>query len=61
MTTMIECAFGASQKHILRFNFFFFLAEMFDFFQIHKFYFLATLSLKIGHTVLFIYLKIILL
>ena len=59
---MIKCAFGASQKHILRLKFFFFFwAEMVDFSQIHKFHFSATFSLKMGPIALFTHLKIILL
>ena len=65
-------AFG---KHVARFAFllffFFFMSRNIWFFmwtvhgvhclRIYKFYFLATFSLKMGHTILFTYLKIILL
>ena len=71
ISVRLRSAFCISQMHVLVAFFFFFLtfwAKMFDFSlhdmhcsRIHKFYFSVTFSLKMDLTVLFIYLKIILL
>ena len=58
-----KCVFGkricTSQTHVLRFSYLFFFFE--QCLQTYKFHFSATFSLKIGLTVLFTHLKIILL